>query len=151
MTSRPGAEVGCRAEPRAPGPAQWVVVAALVLVAANLRTLMASLPPLAETIRVDLGLTSAWMGVLTTLPVLCMGLLAPVANQVARRLGSASPVGGGVATMLVGRAARSGAAEVWSLYAGTLVAGRGSPSRERCCRASSRRSSRPAGRASAPA
>ena len=64
--------------PRRAGVPTWAVVAALVLVAANLRTLMASLPPLAETIRADLGLSSAWMGVLTTLPVLCMGLLAPV-------------------------------------------------------------------------
>ena len=45
------------------------------------------------------------MGVLTTLPVLCMGLLAPVANQVARRVGSAVSVGLGVATILIGRRA----------------------------------------------
>src|SRR5688572_27797380 len=105
---------------------RWPVVAAIVLVAANLRTLMASLPPLAETIRDDLGLSSAWMGVLTTLPVLCMGLLAPVANQVARRVGSAVSVGLGVATILVGVVLRGlGEGAVWSLYAGTLVAGAG--------------------------
>src|SRR6187397_3366824 len=80
----------------------WALVAALVLVAANLRTLMASLPPLAETIRADLGLSSAWMGVLTTLPVLCMGLLAPVANQVARRVGTATAVGGGITLVFAG-------------------------------------------------
>ena len=108
------------------GTPLWAVVAAIVLVAANLRTLMAGLPPLAETIRADVGLSSAWMGVLTTLPVLCMGLLAPVANQVARRIGSALSVGGGVALLLVGVTVRGlGEGAVWSLYTGTLVAGAG--------------------------
>jgi MFS transporter, CP family, cyanate transporter len=103
-----------------------VVVAALVVVAANLRTLVASLPPLAETIRADLGLSSAWMGVLTTLPVLCMGLLAPVANQVARRVGVAPTVGAGVTLVLLGLVLRGlGEGQVWSLYTGTLVAGTG--------------------------
>jgi len=108
------------------GAPTWVVVASLVLVAANLRTLMASLPPLARTISADLGLSSAWMGVLTTLPVLCMGLLAPVANQVARRVGTASAVGGGITLVLVGLVVRGlGGGQVWSLYAGTVVAGAG--------------------------
>jgi CP family cyanate transporter-like MFS transporter len=108
------------------GAPTWVVVASLVLVAANLRTLMASLPPLARTISADLGLSSAWMGVLTTLPVLCMGLLAPGAIQVARRVGTASAVGGGITLVLVGLVVRGlGGGQVWSLYAGTVVAGAG--------------------------
>ena len=108
------------------GTPTWVVVTALVLVAANLRTLMASLPPLARSISADLGLSSAWMGVLTTLPVLCMGLLAPVANQVARRVGTASAVGGGITLVLLGLVLRGlGGGQVWSLYAGTVVAGAG--------------------------
>jgi MFS transporter, CP family, cyanate transporter len=113
--------------PRHPhGAPTWALVTALVLVAANLRTLMASLPPLAETIRADLGLSSVWMGVLTTLPVLCMGLLAPVANQVARRVGTASAVGGGITLVLAGLVLRGlGGGQVWSLYAGTVVAGAG--------------------------
>lgn len=108
------------------GAPTWAVVTSLVLVAANLRTLMASLPPLAQAISADLGLSSAWMGVLTTLPVLCMGLLAPVANQVARRVGTSMSVGGGIALVLVGLVLRGlGGGQVWSLYAGTVVAGAG--------------------------
>jgi len=117
---------GGPSSPPRPGVPTWAVVAALVLVAANLRTLVASLPPLAETIRADLGLSSAWMGVLTTLPVLCMGLLAPVANQVARRVGTSSAVGGGITLVLAGLLLRgSGGGQVWSLYAGTVLAGAG--------------------------
>lgn len=116
----PGSDV-----PRSGAPT-WAVVLAIVLVALNLRTVMASLPPLAESIRDDLGLSSAWMGVLTTLPVLCMGLLAPGANQVARRIGASSAVGGGITLVLLGIVVRGlGGGAVWSLYAGTLVAGTG--------------------------
>ena len=122
MSHEPASAVSGPARPL-PTP---VVVAALVVVAANLRTLVASLPPLAETIRADLGLSSAWMGVLTTLPVLCMGLLAPVANQVARRVGVAPTVGAGVTLVLLGLVVRGlGEGQVWSLYTGTLVAGTG--------------------------
>lgn len=122
MSREPASAVVGRVRPL-PTP---VVVAALVVVAANLRTLVASLPPLAETIRADLGLSSAWMGVLTTLPVLCMGLLAPVANQVARRVGVAPTVGAGVTLVLLGLVVRGlGEGQVWSLYTGTLVAGTG--------------------------
>ena len=122
VTTRPDAPA-----PRHPhGVPTWAVATSLVLVAANLRTLMASLPPLAQTIRADLGLSSAWMGVLTTLPVLCMGLLAPGANQVARRVGTAPAVGGGITLVLVGLVVRGlGGGQVWSLYAGTVVAGAG--------------------------
>lgn len=112
----------------APSPAvpRWAVIAGLVLVAANLRTLMASLPPLAETIRADLGLSSTALGVLTTLPVLCMGLLAPVANQVARRVGTMTAVGYGAGFVLAGIAVRGvGGGQVWALYAGTFLAGVG--------------------------
>ncbi len=97
-----------------------------MLVAANLRTLMASLPPLTETIRTELGLSNAWMGVLTTLPVLCMGLLAPVANQVARRVGAPTAVGYGIGLVFAGLVVRGLAGgQVWSLYAGTFLAGTG--------------------------
>lgn len=105
---------------------RWTLVAAIVLVAANLRTLMASLPPLAEAVRADLGLSSLAMGVLTTLPVLSMGLLAPVAVRVARRVGAPGAVGAGVALVLTGLALRGlGDASVPALYAGTVVAGAG--------------------------
>lgn len=109
----------------APVP-RWALVAGLVLVAANLRVLMASLPPLAETVRADLALSNVALGALTTLPVLCMGVLAPVANQVSRRLGPLRGVGLGAVLVLAGVVVRGlpgGAA--WTLYVGTFVAGAG--------------------------
>ena len=65
------------------------------------------------------------MGVLTTLPVLCMGLFAPVANQVARAWARPSAVGRGVATSSSAWCCAGWRRAVWSLYTGTFVAGAG--------------------------
>jgi CP family cyanate transporter-like MFS transporter len=65
------------------GPA---LVAAVVLLAINLRSVLAGLPPVIADVRADLGLSAAAAGVLTTLPVLCMGAFAPVAPRVAARV-----------------------------------------------------------------
>lgn len=67
---------------------QRVVLAlAVLLVAVNLRPAVVAVSPLVAEIRADLGLASATAGLLTTLPVLCFGLFAPVAPRLARRIG----------------------------------------------------------------
>jgi MFS transporter, CP family, cyanate transporter len=62
------------------------LAAAVVLLAINLRSVLAGLPPLVDDVRADLGLSAAAAGVLTTLPVLCMGAFAPVAPRLAARV-----------------------------------------------------------------
>ena len=62
------------------------LAAAVVLLAINLRSVLAGLPPLVDDVRADLGLSAAAAGVLTTLPVLCMGAFAPLAPRVAARV-----------------------------------------------------------------
>jgi CP family cyanate transporter-like MFS transporter len=62
------------------------LAAAVVLLAINLRTVLAGLPPLVGDVRADLGMSAAVAGVLTTLPVFCMGAFAPVAPRVAARV-----------------------------------------------------------------
>jgi CP family cyanate transporter-like MFS transporter len=98
---------------------------ALVAVAANLRTAMASVPPLTESIADDLGLSNTALGALTTLPVLCMGLFAPFAQRIAARLGAAASIELSVACVAVGLALRFAGGETWPLYAGTFLAGVG--------------------------
>lgn len=98
---------------------------ALVAVSANLRVAVASVPPLAGTIAQDLGLTSAWIGALTTLPVLCMGLLAPPAQRLGIRLGAAASVELAMMTVFVGALLRYWGHQAWALYGGTFVAGFG--------------------------
>lgn len=101
------------------------MVLGLVAVAANLRTVMASVPPLVQTISSDLGLSNAAMGALTTLPVLCMGVFAPSAQKLGARIGAAGAVELAAACLGIGTALRFFGAHVWPLYAGTFVAGVG--------------------------
>jgi MFS transporter, CP family, cyanate transporter len=110
---------------RASLPPVWLMALALVAVAANLRTAIASVPPLAQTIAGDLDLSSAWIGALTTLPVLCMGLLAPAAQRLGTRLGSAASVQLALVAVFAGVLLRWQGDHLWALYGGTLVAGFG--------------------------
>lgn len=98
---------------------------ALVAVAANLRIAITSIPPLLDVISADLGLSHAAAGALTTLPVLCMGLFAPVASRIAHHLGAAGAVLGAVVAILVGTASRLAGGNVVVLYVGTFLCGVG--------------------------
>lgn len=98
---------------------------ALVAVAANLRIAITSIPPLLDAISADLGLSHAAAGALTTLPVLCMGLFAPVASRIAHHLGAAGAVLGAVVAILVGTASRLAGGDVVVLYVGTFLCGVG--------------------------
>jgi CP family cyanate transporter-like MFS transporter len=93
--------------------------AAIVLVAANLRPVIASVPPLVGDLASAFGLSAVGVGALTTLPVVCMGVFAPLAAVLTRR---ALPVAVGL--IVLGAAARAVGGVAW-LYAGTAVAGIG--------------------------
>lgn len=62
-------------------------MAALVLAAINLRPGITSLAPLIERIAHELSLSRGLISLTTALPVLCMGLLAPLAPRLAVRFG----------------------------------------------------------------
>jgi CP family cyanate transporter-like MFS transporter len=63
------------------------LVVAVLLIALNLRPAVVAVSPLLSQIRDDLDLGGAVGGLLTTLPVLCFGLLAPFAGRLSRRIG----------------------------------------------------------------
>ena len=63
------------------------LVVAVLLIALNLRPAVVAVSPLLAQIRADLGIGGAVAGLITTLPVLCFGLLAPFAGRLARRIG----------------------------------------------------------------
>src|SRR5207248_957445 len=98
----------------------WLV--AVVLVALNLRTPIASVPPVAGPVGRDLHLTAAQTGLLTTLPVVCMGLFAPVGALASRRWGRGRVLGAAVALILAGTALRLLPAALWPA---TVLAGIG--------------------------
>lgn len=111
--------------PEIPLPSGWVLGGALVAVAANLRTAMASVPPLVSTITEQLDLSNAAAGALTTLPVLCMGLFAPAAQWLAVRIGPIQSVLAAMACVAIGTFARLWGENLPVLYTATFVAGVG--------------------------
>jgi CP family cyanate transporter-like MFS transporter len=94
----------------------------VVVVAVNLRPAVAGVGPVLPEIRTGLPLSGAGAAVLTTLPVLCFGLLATVAPRLVRRFGIEPVVVGVMAALAVAAAGRvvDGPA---ALFAGTVVAG----------------------------
>ncbi|MFB7889889.1 CynX/NimT family MFS transporter [Cellulosimicrobium cellulans] len=97
-------------------------VVAIVLASLNLRPAVVSISPVLGEIFADLGLSAAAAGVLTTLPVLCFGLLAPLAPVLARRWGLERALFVSLVVLCVGFALRL-VPETWGLFAGTVVAG----------------------------
>jgi CP family cyanate transporter-like MFS transporter len=98
--------------------------AAIVLVALNLRPVISSVPPIVDRLAAGAGLSSVAAGALTTLPVICMGLFAPVAAVLARRYGSSGVLAASVGLIAVGAGLRSFGG-VFGLYTGTGLAGVG--------------------------
>ncbi|ROR93011.1 CynX/NimT family MFS transporter [Nocardioides aurantiacus] len=105
-----------------PGALPWVFVAVLVLVALNLRSPFVAVAPITGQLRTDLGVGSAAVGLLTSLPVLCFGLLAPVALAVIRRSGIAQAVSICLGLVVVGSVVRSLGGYPLAVL-GTLVVG----------------------------
>jgi CP family cyanate transporter-like MFS transporter len=98
------------------------VVAAIVLLALNFRTVFAGLPPLLDEVRDDLGLSATAAGLLTTGPLICFGALAPLAPWLGRRLALEWILAAGAVLTALGAGLR-GTGGVAGLFAGTLVAG----------------------------
>ncbi|MBH3362643.1 MULTISPECIES: CynX/NimT family MFS transporter [Pseudomonas] len=100
----------------------WLLLLGLVLVALNLRPALSSMAPVLGQVSDGLGLSAAQAGLLTTLPVLCLGLFAPLAPMLARRIGSERVVLGILATLALGIVLRSTLGTT-GLFLGSLLAG----------------------------
>ncbi len=100
----------------------WLLLLGLVLVALNLRPALSSMAPMLSEVSRSLGLSAAKAGLLTTLPVLCLGLFAPLAPLLARRFGSERVVLGILLTLAGGMILRSSLGE-FGLFAGSILAG----------------------------
>jgi CP family cyanate transporter-like MFS transporter len=74
---------------------------ALVLAASNLRPGITSFAPLIERIATDLSLSRGLISLVTALPVLCMGLLAPLAPRLALRFGLERTISGCLGLILL--------------------------------------------------
>jgi CP family cyanate transporter-like MFS transporter len=103
----------------------WGVLVVVVGVALNLRPAIAAVPPVLEAIQRDLGLSATAAGLLTALPVVCMGAFAPVGAALARRVGQEAAVSCALALVAGGTLVRGLDAAAVTLYGGTLLSGVG--------------------------
>lgn len=99
-----------------------LLAASLVLIAFNLRPALASLAPVLPEVMLDRGLSPTGGSLLTTLPVLCLGLFAPLAPHLARRFGSERTILGLMVVLALGTALR-GLGSLPALIGGAVIAG----------------------------
>ena len=102
-----------------------LLLVALGAVAFNLRTPMASLPPLLPDIERTLALSGIATGLLTALPVLCMALCAPSAQRLTERLGREAMTAWAIGLIAAGSMLRLGGGDALLLFAGTFATGVG--------------------------
>lgn len=99
-----------------------LVGACLLLIAFNLRPAIAAVSPVLPEIRRSDGLSAPVAGLLTTLPLVCFGLLSPVAPALVRRAGIHRVLLCCLCGVTLGISLRS-LPPVATLFAGTLVLG----------------------------
>ena len=94
----------------------------MVVVGLNLRPALSSLAPLLLRVAQDTGLSPLAIGALTTLPVLCLGIFAPLAPWLAKRVGAENTLALALGLLIIGLLLR-GFSPVALLYIGTLLVG----------------------------
>jgi len=102
----------------------WPAAAVVVLIALNLRPAFSTVAPVLPEIMADTGLSATGASMLTTAPVLCLGLFSPLAPWLARRIGAERAMLVALSAILLGTGLR-GLPGVPALFAGSLLAGAG--------------------------
>ncbi|GGO03073.1 CynX/NimT family MFS transporter [Saccharibacillus kuerlensis] len=100
----------------------YMLLAGILLVAANLRTHITSLSPIIDTIREALSLSNTTAGFLTTLPLLAFALLSPFVSKWARTYGAERMIFISLVLIVVGSLFRPFGGIV-PLMAGTFLIG----------------------------
>ncbi|MQA10565.1 MAG: MFS transporter [Pseudonocardiaceae bacterium] len=114
-------DVAVRPEARAWG-GRILLIAGLLLVAANLRASLTGVGPLLGTVSAELGLAPATAGALNTLPLLAFAVVSPLAPALARRLGLERALLAALLSLAIGLAVRSMPSTV-PLFTGTALIG----------------------------
>lgn len=95
---------------------------AVLLVGINMRPAIVAVSPVLDDIRSDTGISNGVAGILTTLPLICFGIFAPLAPRLARRFGIEATLVGVLVLLLAGIALRL-VPDLGSLFAGTFLVG----------------------------
>ncbi len=102
-----------------------LLLVGLFLVASNLRPALTSVSAVLETVGQDLALGGVALGLLTTIPVLCMSVFALTAAWISERIGAERGVLWAVVLIGVATAGRLAGEEPVALFAATLLVGIG--------------------------
>jgi CP family cyanate transporter-like MFS transporter len=101
---------------------QTLLVVGVVALGFNLRTAIASLPPIFPELESSLHISTAAVSVLAATPVLCFGVVSGFAAALARRLGEERMLFAAIVALTAGLALRAAAPGV-ALFPGTILAG----------------------------
>ncbi len=108
----------------APPARPWLLGLCLLLIAFNLRPVFGSLSVVLPDIMRDTGLGATGASLLTTLPIVCLGLFAAPAPALARRFGVERTLLGALLLICLGTALRAWA-NLPLLFASSVLAGAG--------------------------
>src|SRR6478609_6874299 len=103
---------------------QWLLGLSLILIAFNLRPVFGSLSVLLPEVMKDTGLSPSGASLLTTLPLLCLGLFAAPAPALARRFGPERTLLGALLLICIGTLLR-GTGSLPMLFFSSALAGAG--------------------------
>jgi MFS transporter, CP family, cyanate transporter len=101
------------------------MVIALFTASLNLRPAINSISPLLETLRNDLGMSASVASLLTSIPVLCMGIFSPAAAKLGGCVGIERVLGGALVLIGMGTFLRLFANSTLFLLSTAILAGLG--------------------------
>lgn len=101
------------------------LVIALFVATLNLRPAINSISPLLDTIRGDLGMSAALASLLTSIPVLCMGIFSPFAVKASGRWGIEQIIGYSLIVVGIGISIRLFTQSTFVLLLSALMVGIG--------------------------
>ncbi|KOV60633.1 hypothetical protein ADK64_30450 [Streptomyces sp. MMG1121] len=96
----------------------------MVLLALNLRAAITGISPVLSQLQDAFHLSGTQVSILTTLPVLCLGVFASLAPPIARRIGTETTITAALALLTLGILLRALPSPL-TLFTGTVLAGAG--------------------------
>ena len=99
------------------------LVALFALIGVNLRSVFGAVPPLLDDIGADLALSGLALSLLTAIPTLCLGLLAPPSQRLALRIGHEQLTAVALLVLTAAEVMRLAGHVVAMLYLSTFLTG----------------------------
>jgi MFS transporter, CP family, cyanate transporter len=103
----------------------YVLIFAFALIGLNLRTTFGTIPALLDDIGNDLNLPGYALSLLTAIPVVCMGVLAPAAQRLGVRIGHELLTAASLFLLAVSELLRLGGGHLSVLYVSAFLSGAG--------------------------